>query len=126
MIKWVNYFVRLCFLKAQPEEAPFSKIAQYTTVLVYWFLGVILLLSTQPYVSSIILSFIQTVIFLFLTSLVLWIKNLPERINQTITALMGTGAFITFVALPIVYGTGDLSSTGGSLWMLIAIVLLLW
>lgn len=125
MINWIKFFIQLCLLKAAPQDAPSSKSVLYLSVTFYFLVGLFITLQTQEWVQSIVTASIQTGLIIFITNLILWIRKTPERFTQAMTALMGTGAVIGLVALPIlnlITNTGGTESSASILW----IVLIVW
>ena len=102
MANWLRYFWKVSTLKQGPGDAPFSKSALYLSTLACWFIGMLVLLNGQPLFLASLLSAIQVGILIFLTQIALWIAKTPERLAQTITAMMGAGTVIAIAALPVV------------------------
>ncbi len=110
MLNWIQFFFRVSFLKAAPQDAPTSRSVMYITVVLYFVIGLIITLHSQPWVQSVVTASIQTALVVFVTNLLVWIRSTPERFTQTITALMGTGALIGLFAVPVL----NLMGTAGS------------
>jgi len=125
MIQWIKFFIELCLLKSAPQDAPSSKSALYFTVLTYFIVGSIITIQTQPFGSSVTIAAIQTVLIIFMTNIILWIRKTPERYSQTITSLMGTGTLIGLVAIPVlslVIGAESEDSIASVIW----VALIIW
>ncbi len=130
MIRWIKFYVELCFLKVAPQDAPTSMSVYYTSVIAYFLVGAFVISLNQTMLTGLFLSGLQTALLMFLANLVLWIRKTPERFYQTMTALCATGAIIGLVALPVMSmlaasGTGVDSNTI-SLGFLVWLVLILW
>ena len=131
MTRWLRFYYDLCLLKAAPQDAPVSKNAFYTALFVYLLVGTSITLFNQGLAVSVIVASLQAIIFIFITNLVMWVKKTPERFLQTVTSLLGTGALIAMVAIPVVYlGTSttpgaESSATVSFLWM-ISILIIVW
>lgn len=125
MLSWAKFFIQVCFLRAAPQDAPGSKSIRNISIAVYFAIGMLVSLHTQPLLPSLFVAFMQTLILVFITNLLLLIRKTPERFDQTVTALMGTGALIGLVAIPIlnlILVTGGEASNLSFLW----IVLIAW
>ena len=131
MTRWLRFYYDLCLLKAAPQDAPGSKNAFYTALFVYLTIGTFITSFSQGLVVSVIVALLQAIIFIFITNLIMWVKKTPERFFQTVTALMGSGALLALVAIPVVYlGTSttpgvEQSAPVSFLWM-ISILILVW
>lgn len=123
---WLKFFVELCFLKAAPQDAPSSRTVQYLAIFFYWSFGTALLLNNYPILSAALVATVQTVLGLFLIRIVLWIKNTPERIGQTVTAYMGSGAIIVIAAFPLFSWMAWLGSEYSKISFVIWMLLLIW
>lgn len=125
MLRWLHFYVRLCFLKEAPQDAPYSKNFLYFGIVTYYLVGVLITSFTQSWGVSVVMSFIQTAILMFLTNLLLWVRKSPERYEQTLSALTFTGAIIGIIALPVITmltSTGDGEGFASLLW----VVLIIW
>lgn len=125
MINWIKFLFQVCFLKAAPQDAPSSRTALYLSVTLYFFVGLFITLHTQAWIQSFVTASVQTGLIIFVTNLILWIRKTPERFTQTLTALMGAGALIGIIAIPVlnlISGTGGPESAASVLW----IALILW
>ena len=102
MIQWLRFFINLSLLKIAPQDATSSKSVFYLATFAYFLVGVLIVSLYQSMVHAIIISAIQTILLLFLTNLILWMKKTPERYVQAAISLTGSGTFISLVALPVV------------------------
>jgi hypothetical protein len=128
MGRWLAFFIEVAALRAAPQDAPASRSMYYTSIFLYWLLGTIILLFDRTYGQAVIVSIIQTGLMLFLSHLGLWIRKLPERQLQTITALTGSGSIILLVAIPVI-GWAAQTPEGSNLTQIILMIwiaLLIW
>ncbi len=107
MLRWIRYFIDLCLLKAGPQDAPYSVVMRNIAILAYWSTGVVITLFNQNLFQAVLLASVQTVLLLFLTQLVLWIRKFPQRAVQTMTALMGAETIIALAAIPVLVWVSD-------------------
>ena len=61
-----------------------------------------------------------------MTQLLLWIKELGARFQQTFTALMGSGAIVFIMALPISFVQMQMGDQGAVLPSVMILVLIFW
>jgi len=126
MIRWFRFFVDLSFLKVAPQDAPQSTFVFYLSIFFYFLIGTLITAQTQDFLPAIVTAGIQSILIIFLTNLILWIKKTPERFAQTVTALTGTGTFIGIIALPILVMITTSGSEEGSIASLLWLVLIIW
>jgi len=123
MLVMLQFYVQLCFLKAAPQDAPYSKALFYFGLMSYYLVGVIITSLSQTIVVAVIMSAIQVGLLVFLTNLLLWIRKTPERYEQTMSGLTLTGAIIGLAALPVMAlltGVGvDDQSIASFLWVML-------
>lgn len=126
MGRWLLYFFNVCRLKAAPQDAPLSRSVFFLTITLFWASGALTLLFAQPLIEAALLSAVETAILVFLTNLALWIRNTPERITQSITALAGSGTILAFISMPFMAMVGDANLNIDSLVNVIWIGLMIW
>ncbi len=102
MIRWLRYFFQLSFLKADPQDAPPSRVVFGLAVLAYFVFTVsALAMITHSWGRTLFLATLQTAIYLFAAHLILWISRRQERMVQTLTALCGANAMVTVLTMPV-------------------------
>ncbi len=134
MLRYIKFYVALCFLKVAPQDAPSSTNIFYMSIFSYFLVGALIISQEQSMVAGLFLSGVQTALLMFLANLALWIKKTPERYHQTMTALCATGAIIGLIALPIMAFLASSGSSGAlgvdtdslSFAYLAWLVLMLW
>lgn len=101
MYALIKPFVDLCLLRASPQDLPASPVLLGISVLAYFVAG--WLLSAAVYGPGVgLLQTLADISFLSAyTYLFLWLNSRVERFTQTLTALLGAGAIITVVAIPL-------------------------
>jgi hypothetical protein len=102
MPRLFRIFLDICLLRAGPQDLPYSGwlpgVAVPGYVLVSWLLSV----PVYPAAVAFLIALVDlTLLLLFVFSL-LSLVGKTARINQTITALTGTGTLLGLVALPLV------------------------
>jgi len=126
MLRWLEFFFKVSTLKASPADAPLSLTAQYTAILAYWTVGVIILIQSQSLIESVFVSAVQTGLLIFIVNVSLWIRKNPERIVQTVTAITGAGTIISIIAFPIIMLFSGAEGTTQYLYTAFWIVLVVW
>lgn len=124
----VDPFVQICLLRQGPQDLPTSGILLAIALIAHTVASV-LMSNIQLGVTRAVLSgLIGTLLIVLLPGALLYAFKHGERIIQTVTALAGTGAIITFIALPL---TGSLPDpeqrTGqGGFATLLLLILIGW
>ncbi len=118
--------VDVCTLKAGPQDLPMADSTKYTAIFFYWLLGVIVISLSQTFGEAVFIALVQTILLIFFTQIVLWITKRPERQTQTITALTGSGAIVTLIALPVLVwlnqsAPDDTASLATAFWLMLFI-----
>ncbi len=126
MGRWLRYFFELCYLKAAPQDAPASKLAMYVSVILYFFSGIGLTMLSRPFLQSVLIATVQTVLFLFLTNISLWIRRVPDRNTQAVTALMGSSVIIALVAAPLLAWLTDPAVAAQAMVTALWLALVVW
>jgi len=126
MLHWLHFYVRLCFLKEVPQDAPYSKSLLYTGIFAFYCVGVAFTSLSQAFIVGLIMPILQIALLIFLTNLILWIRKTPERYEQTITALSFCGAIIGVITVVILSYVVSLGDSGESIMTVLGSILILW
>lgn len=126
MFRWIKFFVKLCFLKAAPQDAPKSVIATYLAIFGYWAVGTALLHLHQTFLASVVIAALQTILGVFFINLSLWIVKAPERIFQTVTAFTGSGIIISLVTFPVLSWLAQLGNSIDYIYSIFWVSLVIW
>lgn len=102
----IGLFLDVCLLRKGPADVPASKTLLKLTIglymvigLVSWSIGRDNLLQSLP--VSFLLAVFEMLLIITFVNIVLNVAGFPERILQTVTAMIGTGVMITVVAIPL-------------------------
>ena len=109
-------FINLCLLRAQPQDLPAAPALTAATLVAYTLVGLGLSLPVLGFGRAALWAVLDTLVIAVLTHSALRMRHFPERLQQTLTALLGSGALIGLVAWPII-GTEN---------SVIQLALLLW
>jgi hypothetical protein len=100
-MKIIEYFIALCLFKASPADMPASSWLLKLSLLGYLIVGVFVGLTNADLTTSLFTSLADTLVLALFTWSVLSVKQLTIRFVQTYTALLGAGACIGLVAIPV-------------------------
>ncbi len=98
MFSLLSVFIEICRFRAGPQDIPYSRLLLVLTIAAYFLIG----LATSPLEQAIpktISSMADTTMLMGFTLAGLWVRNLPRRGTQTLTALAGTGVVFGLVSL---------------------------
>ena len=126
MNKLIDAFWKICLFKLGPQDLPASSALMLISTLAYGvasMLGAMLKLSPG---AAFLSGLLDAALVGAMTQLLLWIREKGARFQQTFTALMGTGAILTFLALPLVYVQLQLGDQGAVMPSILVLGLTLW
>lgn len=128
MLELLKLFYQLCLLKKSPQDIPYSWILNRLLILIYILISFLLFLMSASVFKAGLQVCTDLFIIIIFTRLLLWWVHKPERYQQTLSALLGSDALISFIALP---ATASLlvptaSSTLSVFALLMIILLMLW
>ena len=92
-------FWRICLLRLGPQDLPRSSALLGLTVLVNLVLSLLINQRRLPLTESLILAGLEIAVLAGLTGVLLSAFSRAQRLVQTLSALMGSGAMIGLVAL---------------------------
>ena len=95
-------FINLCLLRANPQDLPTAPALTVVTLLAYTLVSVGLALPDLGWERAALWAVLDTLVLAILTHSALLLRRFPERLYQTLTALMGSGALLGLLAWPVV------------------------
>jgi hypothetical protein len=99
----LKLFLNLCLIKAGPRDVPDSNNVLRIVFIAYFVSGTILISSEAVLFDAAVQAFIEAVLVgLFVYGLVNFF-SVPQRFNQSIIAIYGSGALITTVSIPFIF-----------------------
>ncbi|HDY84701.1 hypothetical protein LCGC14_0558180 [marine sediment metagenome] len=121
-------YVDLCRLKAGPADMPASVTLLQATLLAYFLLGISISRIDSAWNISIMASLADTVFMMVAIKLMLSIKGLQTRYQQTLIAIAGAGIVLDLIGLPLLYWLNQIDEPqqGTSVAMLLMIALMFW
>lgn len=126
MGKIIEAFWKICLFRQGPQDLPVSSVLMLASMLVYTVASVLVgLLNLSP-IAALFSGVLDVALVAAMTQLLLWIKALGARFQQTFTALMGTGAILGFLALPLLYIQLQIGEQPALLPSLLTLALMIW
>ncbi len=99
----VRLFLEICLLRQGPGDIPYSNFLFYLTFMVYLMFGISVLTLQAGDASLIIQMTLQVfTVFAFVWGCLALYSRQP-RFMQTMTAVLGSDALISFIALPLLF-----------------------
>lgn len=122
----LNYFVDLCLLRSTPQDLPASSALFGLTALANLLVGALLVVGeTFGPLMALAESLTEIALLLLALFLALRWQNRLERLAQVATAILGSGALMGLVALPLV-GLGSSDSGAAALGGFLLLGLVVW
>jgi len=95
----VHTFWALCLLRLGPEDLPPSNFLLYLTLGLHALAVILISVAVYPLGTAMLAGITGTLVLAGLTLGTLQLHQLTARFQQTLTALAGSGALLTFIAL---------------------------
>ncbi|MBI3545705.1 MAG: hypothetical protein HY081_03805 [Gammaproteobacteria bacterium] len=108
----------ICLLRANPQDLPVSPAWMFGAIVAYAVMDVIGVLDVLTLSGALLAAAVDTFMLVGATQLVLRSRHLPNRIPQTLTALGGSGAILSFIAWALAALTPGLEQWIWGLFML--------
>ncbi len=97
----IKLFWDICLLRKGPQAIPISILLLALTLIAYVLAGVVLLSAGASLSDAMLQTLAEALILFAFLWLVLYFRKKPERLMQTITAMLGCDALISMVAIPL-------------------------
>jgi hypothetical protein len=121
----INPFIQICLLRQGPQDLPTSGILLAIALTAHTVMSVVLSHISLDTLHALLSGLLDTVLLVVLTGSLLYVQRRIVRVTQTVTALAGTGAIITFLALPLsgwLHGADQAAGEGGFALLLLLIL----
>lgn len=109
----VRPFLEICILRKGPQDLPASGLLLGIAVCAHTLTSILLSVVTLNGWRAILAGITDTALVMVLTGTLLYAHRQKARIVQTLTAMTGTGAIITLVAIPIFNWLYNIQASGG-------------
>ncbi len=102
MTRLIQRFLMICLLRAGPQDLPDSPFLLALSFIAYLFAGLFLAGLQQPLAISLLLIAIDCALISILLYLLLWTRQLIPRYRRSLTAILGAGALLEIIAIPVI------------------------
>lgn len=102
MPRLMTIWLDICLLRAGPQDLPVSQVLLWLSAGVYALVSFLLSVSGYPAGEALQVALLDLGLLVVFAALMLYLRGKPERLNQTLTALAGSGALLGLIALPLV------------------------
>lgn len=106
--------LEICLLRAGPQDLPAAPQFLAFTLAGYFLVDVLISLLSFPTGAAFAVSLLDMLLLAAFAQVTLRIVSRPERFNQTLAALAGTGQLLGLVALPLIRGLTAAQAAGES------------
>jgi hypothetical protein len=97
-----NYFA-ICLLRKNPQDLPRSAELLAVSLVLYIAISTLVIVYSAPLATAMASSVIEILLVSLITWVILRLHKKPERLMQTLTAIVGTGCIISLFAIPLIY-----------------------
>lgn len=124
----VRPFVEICVLRRGPQDLPVSTLLLGIMLVAHTVSSILLSAVTLNVWKALMAGITDTLLVALLTGSLLYVYRLQARIVQTLTAMTGTGAIITLVAIPLFtwLQSGQQAGQGSPLAALLVLGIIAW
>jgi len=103
MSRLITIWLDICLLRAGPQDLPASRTLLGLTVGSYLLVSLLLSLPGFPGGTAVLVAVLDLGLLVAFTTALLYFFGKWARLQQTLTALTGTGTLLGMLALPMVY-----------------------
>lgn len=119
-----NLFLDICLFRKGPKDLPASAALLKICLLAYGLTGLLVLVLSTPVLVALLQILLDLVLLSGLLHLALIVRRHPQRFEQTLSALTGTGALMALLALPLM--SWILGGSSAELPSVLLLVLMVW
>ena len=123
MSRLIRLWFDICLLRAAPQDLPYSRELLGLAIAGYTLVSFLLSLPASSPLVAAQLALVDSALLVVFAATTLYLSGKFSRLNQTLTALSGTGMLLGLFALPVIQllspnqTTGELSPLAGLLWL---------
>lgn len=125
MLRLILIWFDICLLRAAPQDLPFSRELLGLAMVGYALVSFLLSLPAYPPFVAGQLALMDAALLVVFAVTALYLSGKFARLNQTLTALSGTGMLLGLFALPVIQllspdqSGGQPSPLAGMLWLVL-------
>ena len=101
MSRLLTLWFDICLLRAGPQDLPASRELLGLALASYALVSFLLSLPGYPLVTAVQMALVDAVLLIMFAITLLYFLGKMARLNQTLTALAGTGTLLGLLALPV-------------------------
>lgn len=120
----IQLFLDICLFRKGPQDLPASKVLLKLVLAAYFFVGLLQTLLGTRWLEGVLQVLLQAGILFGFVWISLKAAGMPERLPQTLTAMLGTDALISSFSLPLALIA--LLNPQDALTHLLLLLLMLW
>lgn len=103
MSRLITIWFDICLLRAGPQDLPVSRELLWLSAGAYTLVSFLLSYSGYPAGEALLVALLDLGLLIGFAVVLLYLRGRPERLNQTLTALAGSGALLGLISLPLVH-----------------------
>lgn len=98
----LQIWLDICLLRATPQQVPASPYLLALAFGLYLLMDMLVALPGASWPTALALTLVDSAVLVLLTLLLLQVTGKRARLNQTLSAMAGTGALLGLLAVPLV------------------------
>ncbi len=128
MSKVIQRFLQICLFQASPADIPASSKLVNFSIVSYFLVGVLVSHIDHNWIISLVASLADSMMLIIAIKLLLGIRGLSNRFEQTVTAMAGAGAIIGLLSWPVfsVFRVVEPHSQLTSIILLLVLIIIFW
>lgn len=103
MNSFIQIYWNICRLRQGPQDLPAAQSLFVASLLLYLLISTIIGGFELAPERALFSSVVEVVLMLGMIRMMLWARDLWPRFQQTATALLGSGALLGFIAVPLMW-----------------------
>lgn len=125
MSQLLTIWLDICLLRKGPQDLPASRVLLTLTVITYGLVSFLLSLPGYDVARALLMALTELMLLVAFAAALLFMTGKIARLNQTLTALTGTGTLLGLLALPLVttlspsQDAAQLSDVIGLFWLVL-------
>ena len=108
LFRLASLYWRIVLLQAKPQDVPASAVVMYVSIAAVVIINLIALIARFGVATGIALVVVDLVLLVGLLHITLRLANKSARFTQTLSALCGTGAWLSLLSLPLVFTADEI------------------